>query len=338
MSILATAKSTVNKAKETLSRYESGNPHTAGQVRRAVGGVLVADGLVGLENPLDGQKTRPGIAGALISVVFGLVFIAVAVFMATLGPDTDAETTGHVVAVEGTDTCSMRADFVVDGTTYTARSTGSSSGNCSHAPGDPVTVHYSSADPSQSTTAEPILGIVGWVFGGVGVLIVVGGLFTAVVRAASIVFGLTLWRSGSKMIRENPRTADDAGVVTEARQAITRLLTAKGALARELLGGAQGGAEPQQSHQPQPHTQQPSPHQPHQPYPQHHHPQSRPQPDQQSQAPQHPAPVDAPSEPTIAAGWYLTADRRHYRWYDGATWTAHTQPAQAPSAPNQPHT
>ena len=305
MSILTTAQNTTNKAKETLTRYESGNPHTAGQIRRAVGGVLVADGLVGLESPFDGKKTRPGIAGAMVSVVLGLVFIAVASFMTTLGPDTDAETTGQVVAVKGSETCSMRARFVVDGTTYVARSTGQSSTNCDHAPGDTVTVLYSSANPARSTTDEPMLNIFAWVFGGVGVLVAVGGLFTTVVRAASIVFGITLWRSGSRMMRENPRTADDAGVVEQARQAITRLLTAKGGLARDLLGTADGGLQ---------HG-------------------GRPQQEYRYQPQQQPGPVVAPSEPTIAAGWYLTEDQRHYRWYDGATWTAHTRPAQAPSGP-----
>ena len=310
MSILTTARNTTNKAKETLTRYESGNPHTAGQIRRAVGGVLIADGLVGLESPFDGKKTRPGIAGAMISVVLGLVFVAVAYFMTTLDPDTDAETTGQVVAVKGSETCSMRARFVVDGTTYTAHSTGQSSTNCDHAPGDTVTVLYSSANPARSTTEEPVLNIFAWVFGGVGVLVAVGGLFTTVVRAASIVFGITLWRSGSKMIRENPRAADDVGVVEQARQAITRLLTAKGGLARELLGAAEG-----RSQRPMPGEQ-------------------RPQQGRQPQLPHQPGPVVAPSEPTIAAGWYLTEDQRHYRWYDGASWTAHTRPAQAPSDPS----
>lgn len=315
MSILTTAKNTTNKAKETLSRYESDNPHTAGQIRRAVGGVLIADGLVGLENPFDGKKTRPGIAGAMISVVLGLVFIAVASFMTTLGPDTDAETTGQVVAVKGSETCSMTAEFVVDGTTYTARSTGQSSTNCDHAPGDTVTVLYSSANPARSTTEEPVLNVFAWVFGGVGVLVAVGGLFTTVVRAASIVFGITLWRSGSKMIRENPRTADDAGLVDQARQAITRLLTAKGGLAQEILGAAQGGTQGGI----QGGTQQPMPGE---------------QPQSYGQPQRQPGPVVAPSEPTIAAGWYLTEDQRHYRWYDGASWTAHTRPAQAPSDPS----
>jgi hypothetical protein len=39
-------------------------------------------------------------------------------------------------------------------------------------------------------------------------------------------------------------------------------------------------------------------------------------------------------KPTIAAGWYLTEGQRHYRWYDGASWTAHTRPAGAPSDPS----
>ncbi|WP_129787138.1 DUF3592 domain-containing protein [Promicromonospora panici] len=332
MSILTTAKNTTSKAKQTLSRYESDNPHTAGQIRRAVGGVLIADGFVGLENPFDGKKTRPGIVGAMVSVVLGLVFVAVAYFMTTLGPDTDTETTGQVVAVNGSETCSMRAEFVVDGTTYTARSTGQSSTNCDHAPGDTVTVLYDSANPARSTTEEPMLNVFAWVFGGVGVLVAVGGLVTTAIRAASIVFGVTLWRSGSKMIRENPRTADDAGLVEQARQAITRLLTAKGALTQEILGAAQGGAgqrapgeqpTPGERWEPAPHG---GPRQP-QPYGQ------SPQPQPYGQPQQQPGPVVAPSEPTIA-GWYLTEDQRHYRWHDGANWTPHTRPVQAPSAPN----
>ena len=330
MNLLRGAQSRIDKARETLSRYESRDPHTAGQVRRTVGGVLIADGLTGLENPFDDNKTRPGLFGALGAVLFGVVLlVGVPLLFGLFTPDTNSETTGTITTVntgtgsKGGAVCSLIAEFTVNGQTYSAPSPGSSSTACNKRPGDTVTVLYDSADPSRATVDEPVLNVLRWVFGGVGVLVIITGLITTVIRAASIVVGVSLWRSGSRMMRDNPGTGD-SDLVNQARRAITELLTSRGrsfTFARrarddDAAVGTPPGSGGVVSPAPTTPTGVPAA--------------SRPT-AQEAATPVNvaaPGAVVAPPVPDVAPGWYLTADQRHYRWHDGTSWTEHTRPAQ----------
>lgn len=64
----------VAPVKAWLEQYRDTNPQSYVAAKRAAGGVLIADALFGLENPFDGQKTRPGIWGRVKAVGFLLVF------------------------------------------------------------------------------------------------------------------------------------------------------------------------------------------------------------------------------------------------------------------------
>lgn len=307
-------KGNIGKAKQVLERYETSNPHTAGQVRATVGGVLLADGLVGLEDPFDNKKSRPGILGAAFMLLFAIPFIAVGFFISGSAADTDAETTGTITYIsapqrsssDSGSTCSAEATFVVDGVTYTARTGVRSSGTCNDQVGESIKVRYNSANPAENSIgmSETTFGAI---FGGVGILVFLLALVTFAIRAASIFFGYRLLRSGRQMMKDNPKTADDAGAIAEARTAMVNLIKGRTADASGgtgfsdirgsgsgLLAGLLG-------------------------------------PDlAKAAAPAPVAPPVAPAAPSIAPGWYPTADGAHVRWHDGNDWTAHTQPVPAP--------
>lgn len=57
-----------------LDRW-SGQPYLRGRAMRLGGGALLADGLVGLENPLDGRRERAGIFGSLLMVAIVAVML-----------------------------------------------------------------------------------------------------------------------------------------------------------------------------------------------------------------------------------------------------------------------
>lgn len=311
MDIISAMKRRIVEGREAVARYESTDPHTAGQVRRAVGGVLVADGLVGLEVP-GGRRTRPGLVGALGGVVFGLVFVAIGLFLANAGPDTDSSTSGTVVSTDrqrdsdGDTVCGLTAVFTVDGREYRADSTGRSDSNCSKVIGDSVRVNYSAADPTRGETDDPTSAWFPWVFVGVGAMVALSSIGTAVVRGVSVVAGLRLVSSGTRLAREHPRPVDDGGAVEAARRAVTESL-------RGLGGGGRFSAAVRHRHAVAgPVGASPA------------------GPDAGHTPASAPDPVLAPSEPAIPPGWYPTADGRHDRWHDGTAWTPHVRPAAAP--------
>jgi hypothetical protein len=224
-----------DRARQVLAEHEPRDPHTAGQVRRAIGGALVADRLVGLRSPYDGRRPLGSLLATIATAVLlfaGLVFALVGAVIGLSGPDTDATTSGRVVSVDRhpsmernrDDTCSIAATFAVDGRTYTARSRVSTSGNCERSTGGTVEVRYRSADPSENSVGMGT-GLFGLIFVAAGGVLVLVGLVLLLVRAASALYGLRLWVSGSRMVRTHPRTRDDTAVVEEARRAIHARLT-----------------------------------------------------------------------------------------------------------------
>ena len=220
----------IDAAKQVLSRYDQQNPHTAGQLRRTVGGVLIADGLVGLENPFDNRNSRPGLLGSFAGVVLGVVFVVVGLFVVGTSAEVDTTTTGEITRViesrssDGDRVCSLEATFTVSETTYTASSSVSSDGNCRRLEGESIEVHYNSANPRENRVGMSA-SVVGLVFVAAGSLVGLVSLVTLAIRVASLVFGVILWRRGTAMIKAHPRTVDDSGVIDEARAALTALIS-----------------------------------------------------------------------------------------------------------------
>jgi hypothetical protein len=55
----------------------SSDPYVQGRAAQIAGTALVADGLVGLENPLNAKKSRMGIFGAMVMIAVSVVMMFV---------------------------------------------------------------------------------------------------------------------------------------------------------------------------------------------------------------------------------------------------------------------
>ena len=231
--MFAKARELIDSAKSLVAEHDAADPHTAGRVRQVVGGTLVADGLVGLENPLNGRKTRPGILGALFLLGFGGLFVGAGLWISGSGADTDATTQGLITDVQrqfrsgsgsgSSSTCGLTAEFTVDGRRYVTSSRVSSGGNCDETTGSSIEVRYNSANPAVAEVGARPLWF-GMIFVGVGGLIATAGLVTLAVRAFCIMLGARLYLTGSRMVKLSPPGNGDTGVVEEVRSHLIALM------------------------------------------------------------------------------------------------------------------
>ena len=213
-------------ARETLARYDGQDLHTSGRIRAVVGGVLYADGLVGIKVPSDHKNQLAGILGSLAGMAVGLVFLVVGSWVVSSAADTDASTEGTVASVSGpspSDKCSLSASFEVDGQTYLASSEVVDPDHCRRFVGEAVTVRYNSANPDENAVGGSSQ-FLGRLFVAIGAFALLASGITLAVGLASMLVGLRLLRSGRRMMADNPRLVDDDGVVEEAKRAVTNLL------------------------------------------------------------------------------------------------------------------
>jgi hypothetical protein len=208
-----------------IARYSS-EPYLKGRAFQAGGAALVADGLVGLENPL-GSSKRAGIFGSVLIMVMGAVFAGIGwYFVDQSRPYSDGETATAVVTsvVRNTSadsdgnqstTCSLTAAYEVNGRRYSVSPGWSSDRACGRTEGDTVEVSYRVADPGAGRVllgdGEPF----GKIFMAVGVFIFLGGLFVFVVRAVSITAGVWMLLKGRALVRDNPGTGVVDDVLAE---------------------------------------------------------------------------------------------------------------------------
>lgn len=182
-------------------------PYLRGRALQVGGGALLADGLVGLENPLDRRDKRPGILGAVFIVVIAVVIL----FFLGLAQDSTrpydggATAVGTITSIErGTGTssrsCSGTVSYTVDGASYQVATTSSSSSLCSQQ-GQSVDVSYRPAEPAAgrvqlggTSAVLTVARVVVWV-------LLVVGVLTVVVRAAEIVVGLVFLVRGRRLVR-----------------------------------------------------------------------------------------------------------------------------------------
>lgn len=212
-------------ASEIVSKHEGGNPRTAGRVYQAIGGLLVADGLIGLKNPFSGNKARTGLFGALVFCAVGIGVLVAMPFVVKI-PEVDSMTVGSISKISeprvskddenGAGTCSYVARYAVDGTEYTVRSGFSSSTICSSHIGDPVDVHYLASTPSRGVVSPGTQKAIRWGGMAFGALFLLIGLCTFVIRAITLFFGIKLFLRGRRLVKTSPPSQDDDGNVVRA--------------------------------------------------------------------------------------------------------------------------
>ena len=220
--------SRISKLKGALGTLAA-DPHTQGQAAQAAGVALIADGFVGLENPLDGKKSRAGIFGGVFIVVVGFVFyITSTSFMADLTAYENGEiTTGVAVSTNKSTsrdsdgntstTCSVTVRYDVDGVAYTKESSLSSSSYC-NAEGREFSVSYLPERPNDGRILSKEGAFFKNIFKYAGLFVMVSGIFVVLLRLTFIVAGVWLWFWGRSHKRNNPKTSDSdwMGLLQEA--------------------------------------------------------------------------------------------------------------------------
>lgn len=221
-----------------LSQYRTGTPASYAAAMQAVGGLLILDGFVGIDNPF-GDKKRSGIFGSLIGVVVGLVFVFGTGFIGNLMGinKLTATTTATVVSVSQptattTDangntsggSCTAQANYTVDGKEYTQTASGGSSSACSLTAGQKININYDPNNPGawayDLNTVKTVLKI----FPIVGAIVVIASLFTFIIRLLSIIFGWKLLQSGRALAKTLPAGTDLSTIQSEIRQNFAKYL------------------------------------------------------------------------------------------------------------------
>lgn len=213
-----------SEATSFLNRYKSESPAAYAAAEQAVGGLLILDGFVGIDNPL-GNNKRPGIFGSLFGIAFGLVFFFVPTFVNNVsGVNKLTSTTSATVVSVGqpqvssttnsngthstSSTCSATVKYTVNGKEYTQAPIITGSDMCGFTPGRTVQINYDPNNPGAWATSVGSLKTFLSVFKWAGVFIIVMSFFTFLVRLASIIFGWKLLRSGRALAKTLPAGTD----------------------------------------------------------------------------------------------------------------------------------
>jgi hypothetical protein len=212
-----------------LNQYKSSSPASYAAAEQAVGGLLIVDGFIGIDNPLGGNK-RSGIFGSLIGVILGLLFVFGTGFISNMMGinKLTATTTATVVSVNqstvkdtdgnSSQSCTARARYTVGGKDYTQNAIGGSSSSCSLTPGQTIQINYDPNNPGawgyDINTVKTVLKL----FPLVGAIVAITSLFTFVIRLLSIIFGWKLLKSGRAQAKTLPAGTDISTMINEIRQ------------------------------------------------------------------------------------------------------------------------
>ena len=225
-------KNIKNHAEQFLGDYKSKSPATFAAAQEAIGGLLILDGFIGIDNPLGGKK-RNGIFGSLIGIFVGLLFVFGTGFLANLTgiSKMTATTTATVVSVSqpsATTTnsngstsggsCTPTAKYTVNGKEYTQTSSSGSSSACSLTQGQTININYNPNNPGawayDLNTIKTILKFIPIV----GALVAVTSLVTFAIRLFSIIFGWKLLKSGRALAKTLPAGTDLGTIKDEIKK------------------------------------------------------------------------------------------------------------------------
>ncbi len=220
-----------------LDGYKNENPASFAAAQQAVGGLLILDGFIGIDNPFGGKK-RSGIFGSLIGVIVGLAFIFGSGFIGGIfgTKSMTAETTATVESVSQqprsntnnsnntSNSCTAVAKYTVDGKEYSQQSSFGSSGICSLAPGQTVAIKYNPNQPgSWGYGVDTVNNVIKFIpiF---GILVFLVSLITFGIRLLSIIFGWKLLTSGRALAKTLPEGTNLGTVTDEIKQNFSKLL------------------------------------------------------------------------------------------------------------------
>lgn len=229
-------------ANNFLAKYKAETPATYAAAQQAVGGILILDGFIGIDNPFGGRK-RSGIFGALIGMVVGVLIIFGSGFITNLTgtKELTAQATATVVSVSqsqssasnnanssGADAgaCYLVAKYTVDGKEYSQNSVFGSSAACGLTAGQTIDIKYNPESPGAWGYGVDDVNIVLKAFPLFGVLIFVISFFTFVIRLVSILFGWKLLKSGRALAKTLPDGGNLESVIAEIKQNFSSLLFA----------------------------------------------------------------------------------------------------------------
>ena len=214
-------KNIKNHAEQFLSDYKQKSPATFAAAQEAIGGLLILDGFIGIDNPLGGRK-RPGIFGSLIGIILGLVFVFGTGFFTNLTgiSKMTSTTTATVVSVSQPSTttnnsgssCTPTAKYTVNGAEYSQTASSGSSSACSLTQGQTISINYNPNNPGQWAYDLHTVKTVLKIFPIAGVLVSLTSLVTFAIRLFSIIFGWKLLKSGRALAKTLP-TGTDLGTI-----------------------------------------------------------------------------------------------------------------------------
>ena len=205
---MSTTYGRLQRVRAVIARHRQ-DPYLRGRALQVAGGALLADGLVGLENPLDGRDKRPGILGSLLVAGIGAVFVFFgSMLLHSTDPYPGGRTApGTITAVErgtgdNSNTCSGTVTYTVAERQYQVRTSSSSTTLCSKQ-GTSVEVSYLPDAPAAGRpqlrgdhTLLRVVQIVGWT-------VLVLGIVQTLVRLAELVIGVWALVRGRRLVRRS---------------------------------------------------------------------------------------------------------------------------------------
>jgi hypothetical protein len=227
-------KNIKNHAEQFLGNYKSENPATFAAAQEAIGGLLILDGFVGIDNPFGGRR-RQGIFGSLAGIILGIVFLFIPTivnhFSGTLQMTSSTNaavvsvsqpvvsTTTSANGVKNTSqSCSATAKYTVTGKEYTQVSSFSSTSYCSLSPGQTIAINYNPNKPTAWGYNVKMINTIINLFKYIGILVIILSLFTFIIRLLSVIFGWKLLMKGRALAKTLPGGGSLESTINDIRK------------------------------------------------------------------------------------------------------------------------
>jgi hypothetical protein len=218
-------------AQSYLAQYKDKDPASYAAAQQAIGGILIVDGFIGIDNPLGGNK-RSGVFGSLFGIALGIVFIFVpTIFNSVTGFDKmTASTSATIVSVDrstdsdGGSSCTAVAQYTVKDQNYQQRSGYGSSEFCKLSPNSNVAINYDPNLPGSWSYNAHVTDNFLRIFQLAGVVVVISSFVTFIIRLLSIYFGWKILKSGRTLAKTLPGGTDISATISEIKRTFTQHL------------------------------------------------------------------------------------------------------------------